>query len=212
LLDLSQFESVDDALTKIEPGYRYRDVGLSVLPVGTVPAAGISYERLFFLSMITRSEGLHGAIAREIRQSNPHAVFPLIRAFAEDVVLVIYAIDHPDYVRAVSVRPRERPEQSPRRKSRKALFDYAAREAPQIYEVYRELSEIGHFGSVAMWASHSVMPTDDDGILRAVWTSTPSWRSEKQALIACAQTLELADAMATYLRRFGERHVRPQLD
>jgi hypothetical protein len=50
---------------------------------------------MFWHSMVTRSEGLHGAIAREIRERNPHAAFPLLRAFAEDLALVIYVDDHP---------------------------------------------------------------------------------------------------------------------
>ena len=35
------------------------------------------------------------------------------------------------------------------------------------------------------------------------------WRSEEQALIACAQTLELAEALTTYLHNFAGRHLLP---
>jgi hypothetical protein len=202
MLDLEQFASLEDALTKIQPRYRYRDLGLRVFPHGYVPPPGVDYERLFFLSMINRSEGLHGAI----REANPHAVFTLIRAFAEDVALVIYLIDHPEEVPAWSVPERELPEGAPRRRTTGSLIDRAVTEASQFKAVYRELSEIAHFGYVAMWTPHSAL-SEEDGTKRALWTSTPRWRSEKQALIACAQTLELAEAMERYLQRFAERHL-----
>lgn len=211
LLDLEQFGSLGNALSTIKPRHRYRDVGLRVFPRGTVPPSGIDYPRLFFLSMITRSEALHGAIAREAREQNAHAVFLLLRAFAEDVALVIYLIDHPKEIPAWTVRERELPEGAPGRRSTGSLIDRAVTEAPQFKAVYRELSEIAHFGSAAMWASHSVLP-EEEGILRATWTSTPCWRDEKQALIACALTLELAEAMERYLQRFAAQHLSAPVD
>jgi uncharacterized protein (DUF2461 family) len=87
-----------------------------------------------------------------------------------------------------------------------SLIDRAVTEASQFKAVYRDLSEIAHFGHVAMWTPHSALP-EEEGTKRALWTSTPRWRSEKQALIACAQTLELAEAMKRYLQGFAERHL-----
>lgn len=55
---------------------------------------------------------------------------------------------------------------------------------------------------------HTIEGEDASG-LRTTWTSYPRWRNEEHALIACAQTLELADATEFYLRRFCERHVLP---
>lgn len=45
--------------------------------------------------------------------------------------------------------------------------------------------------------------------VRVVWTSESEWRREEQALIACAQTLELAEALTTYLHNFAGRHLLP---
>ena len=36
-----------------------------------------------FMSALARAQGLHGAIVRETRQSNPHAVFALMRSYAQ---------------------------------------------------------------------------------------------------------------------------------
>ena len=154
--------------------------------------------------MITRSQGLHEAIAREIARENPHAVFPLIRAFAESVLLVFYVADHPDYVNALIDRPRNFGKGDPKRKSIQALISYAKDHAPGMKDVYAELSEATHFGSTAMWAS--VTPEEERHVS---WANSPRWRSDEQALIACAQTLELADAMTHLLTQFAERYVLP---
>jgi hypothetical protein len=79
--------------------------------------------------MITRSEGLHSATAREIREGNPHAVFPLIRALAENVVLMIYVNDHPRYISLLTARPSELPKDGPKRKSIQSLINYATKHA-----------------------------------------------------------------------------------
>jgi hypothetical protein len=159
---------------------------------------------MFWFSMITRSQGLHDAIAREISKTNPHAVFPLIRAFAESVVLVIYVTDHPNYVRALVDSPRNIAADGLKRKSIQALIGYAAKHVPGMKYVYAELSEATHFGSNAMWAS--VTPAEQR---RFTWASQPQWRNDDQALIACAQTIELADAMTRFLTQFAEKYVLP---
>jgi hypothetical protein len=165
---------------------------------------------LFWFSMITRAQSLHEAIVREIRAQNPHAAFPLIRAFAESVVLVIYVLDDPKYVDLLTSRPSELPKNGPKRKSIQALIQYASKHAPGMKAVYAELSEATHFGAVAMWASQTIEGEDADGY-RSSWSSAPRWRNDEQAMLACAQVLELAEAMEYYMRRFAERHVLPHL-
>jgi hypothetical protein len=209
-LNLAQFESVDDALAKIEPGNRYTDVGALLIPVGDGIPLNVTV--MFWFSMISRCQGLHAAIARETRQGNPHAVWPLIRAFSEAVVLLIYVIDHPKYIPLVATRASELPKGSPKRKSIGALISYAKGQAPGMKGVYAELSEATHFGAVAMWASHTVGPEDESGMRPLSWTSGPGWRSDEAQLAACAQTLELADAMEILLRNFAGRYVLPLRD
>ena len=206
-LDLSQFASLEDAIEKAQAGDRYLEIGAALLPMEN--GMPMTLPVLFWFSMITRSQGLHDAIAREIRHENSHAVFPLIRAFAEAVLLVTYVIDHPEYVRAVIDRPRNLAAEGLRRKSIQSLIAYAKKQMPGMKAVYAELSEATHFGATAMWAS--VIPSDDED--RSIsWASSPRWRSEEEALIACAQTIELADAMTSLLRRFAQRYVLPLRD
>jgi hypothetical protein len=205
-VDISQFDSVEDALEKVEPKSRYVEIGAMLLPLESgMPS---TLQSLFWMSMITRSEGLHQAIARECKNANPYAVFPLIRAFAEAVVLVFYVNDHPQYVRTLIVPERELPKGGPKRKTIKALISYASEHAPGMEAVYRELSEATHFGSTAMWIAHKSEGRGEEG-LRTSWSSEPRWRSDEEALIACAMALEIADAMDAVLRAFTRRHVLP---
>lgn len=192
MLNLEQFASWEDALSKVDPGSRYADLMIELAPPAGVD---LSFLSLFFFSILSRVTGLHAAIYREIRESNSHAVFPLMRAFAEAVVLVIYVIDHPQYVSALIQRPREAATGTPKRKSLQALINYASKEAPGFKAVYSELSEFTHFGATAMWASHEL----GSDLTTWTWSSGPRWRGN-QGFVACAQLIELADATERYLR------------
>jgi len=205
-LDLSQFASLEDAVEKAKPGDLYVDVGSLLLGRDGM---ALNYRVLFFFAMISRAEGLHQAIAREIEQKNPHAVFPLLRAFAESVTLLIYVIDHPDYIQLLVDRPSELPKDGPKRKSIQALISYASSHATGMKGVYADLSEATHFGSLAMWTSLKVEDEEPapGSIGTFSWSSAPQWKSDEQALIASAMTLELAEAMSAFLRRFAVRYL-----
>lgn len=207
MLDLAQFASLDEAMDLAEPGDRYLNIGKQLLPFGST-GRPMTYTTLFWFSVITRSQGLHGAIAREIRMSNPYAVFPLMRAFFEALVLVIYVNDHPAYVELLTSSPRDLPKDGPKRKSIQALISYASKHAPGLKNVYAELSEATHFGAIAMWTPHTIADEDRDS-RETIWTHYPRWRSDKEALIACAQILELAEAMEAHLSQFYARHIDP---
>lgn len=204
LLDLDQFDSVEDARAKVEPGDIYLDAGREVRETGI--SFDFTTAAAFWFSMLARCQGLHSAIARETRANNPHAVFPLIRAFTETVVMLMYVVDHPDYIAVLTRRASELPKDGPKRKSIQALISYASRQAPGLKSVYAELSEATHVGSIAIWAPHSI-DKREDGSAHLLWTSSPRWKSDEQLFIACAQTLELADTAATLLHNFAGRHI-----
>lgn len=67
-------------------------------------------------------------------------------------MLVIYVLDHPEYVEALARHPRELGKDGPKRKNIQALISYAKEHVPGMKAVYAELSEVTHFGSKAMWA------------------------------------------------------------
>lgn len=204
MLDLSRFASLEDAIAQADTSNRYRDILVDVIL--DEPGFTMSWELIFLQSMISRVQGLHEATVREIRHSNPHAVFPLLRALLESLALVIYVTDKPGYIATVTRRERDIPAGSPKRKSVQALIAHAVKVAPGLKNVYAELSEITHFGASAMWTSHVI---DNEATMETSWTNVPRWRDGEQALIACATTIELADGIEQFLREFATRHWAP---
>ena len=200
-LDLDVFTSADDALDQAEEAARrYDAVAQQVLAVG-----GFTLRTLFFMSLVTRCRGLHEAIVREARNTNPYAVWPLMRALAETAVLLVYVIDHPDYVDDLSDKAGTTTTTTGRkrkRKSQQALIAYAKKHIKNAKPLYAELSEATHFGSIAFWSAHTL----EDGN-RFSWGSEPRWKDDKDLRIACAQVLELSEGIAALLKVFGRRHL-----
>lgn len=111
------------------------------------------------------------------------------------------------YVNALMDHPKNLPKHG-KRKSIQALINYMDRNhSQQFAEVYAELCEITHYGSYAMWASFS--SRDDLGPFGGFsWSSAPAWKGERQGLVACAQTLEVAKAMESALHNLGATCLR----
>lgn len=201
-VDLTQFESVEDAIEKVAAAGDYDEVAKHFLSrKGLDPTA---LPVLFFSSMVNRCNSLHAAIAREMRAQNPHAVFPLIRAYAEGAALLIYVYDHIDYVNALIDRPRERQRGTPARLKVGKLVAYAVNHAPGFKHAYDELTDFTHFGSTAMWSPFVLSDAGES----FSWTSYARWRNDEQAMIAAALTLEISDASHTLLGNFGGRYLR----
>lgn len=197
LLDLDQFRDLDDALDQLANSRVYDDV----LKAALARPHTYSILTMFVQSSCTRFRGLHEGIVREIAASNPHAAFPLNRAFAETVLTVAYVHDHPDYVERIMERRGDQPKEL-KRLQIAALIDHIDPDAPGFRHVYDELCELTHFGSLALWQAHVL---SDDRTIQ--WRSAPRWRNERERLIACAQLKEMSAAARTYLHNFVGRHV-----
>jgi hypothetical protein len=201
-VDLTQFESVEDAIEKVAAAGDYDEVAEHFLAGKGIDPTALPV--LFFSSMVNRCNSLHAAIAREMQAQNPHAVFPLIRAYSEGSALLIYVYDHVDYIEALVDRPRGRRGRTPSRLKVGKLVAYAVKHAPGFKHAYDELTDFTHFGSTAIW---SPFVLSDKGESFS-WTSYPRWRNDEQAMIAAALTLEISDATHTLLRNFGGRYLR----
>lgn len=197
MLDLDQFHDLADALGQLANSKVYEDV----LEAAFARPHTYSVLTMFVQSSCTRFRGLHEAITREIAASNPHAAFPLNRAFAETVLTVAYVHDHPDYVERITERRGDRPKELKRLPVR-ALIDHIEPNAPGFSAVYDELCEVTHFGSVALWQPHLLKEP-----LTVQWRSEPRWRDDREPLVACAQLKEMSAAAQIYLYNFVGRHV-----
>jgi hypothetical protein len=203
-VDLAQFESVDDAIEKVAAAGDYNEVAKHFLSQEGIDP--IALPVLFFSSMVNRCNSLHAAIAREMRAENPHAVFPLIRAYSEGSALLIYVYDHVGYIPALIDDSKERQRGTPARLKVGKLVAYAVKHAPGFKHAYDELTDFTHFGSTAMWSPFVLSDGDGDS-LSFTWTSYPRWRNDEQALIAAALTLEVSDATHALLGNFGNRYL-----
>jgi hypothetical protein len=203
-VDLTQFESVQDAVEKVAEAADYDEVAKHFLSQEDIDP--IAPPVLFFSSMVNRCNSLHAAIAREMHAQNPHAVFPLIRAYAEGSALLIYVNDNIGYLEALIEIPRERKRSAPKRLRVGKLVAYAVKHAPGFKHAYDELTDFTHFGSTAMWSPFVLSESGDR--ISFSWTSYPRWRNDEQALIAAALTLEVSDAAHNLLANFGHRYLR----
>ncbi len=177
MLDLSKFASVEDAIKEIDMGDRYTRVFTEII----TDHMDMNLLTLFFASVISRSVGLHSAILREIRPSNPHGVIPLLRAFTEDAVLLMYVIDNPTYVKSLAVRAKDLLSKGPKRKSIQSPIGHSASVAPGFKLIYADLCEGSHFGSIEIWMSHSAPESEiPDVAANWRWSSAPHWKGESK--------------------------------
>lgn len=211
LLDLTVFSSIEDAVTKmVAADDRYRVVTANVLRA-TWP--DLHQMTLFLLSTIKRATGLHRGVVEGVRESNPHATFPLLRSYIELVILVAYVLHRPDYIQAVMTDPAEWQRGMPKRKGTQALMAVAAREFPTISAPYDELSDMGHFGSAAMWSAFTPDEIESeiaDPEKRTIeWTNIPSWRHPDDPLKAAAHLLEFTEGFTRTVNAMTDRYLGP---
>lgn len=198
MLDLDQFRHLDDALEQLANSRLYEEI----LREAFLRPHEYTLVTLFAQSTCTRLRGLHEGVVREVAASNPHAAFPLNRAFAETVLTLAYVHDHPEYVERIMERRGDQPKEL-KRLQIKTLIDHIEPNAPGFRHVYDELCEITHFGSVALWQPQIL--TDATTVQ---WRSEPRWKNDREPLVACAQLKEMSAAAGTYLHNFAGRHIR----
>jgi len=210
-LDLARVPTVDAGLA--DAAARYRQFSTCAADaLGSGEDRVLLKGHLPFLSLVNRASSLHTGVVSAVRESNPHAVFTLLRAYLELVVLVYYLDVYPDYVKALERPMSELPKGTRKRFSE--LFEFASGEMPGVRAVYDLLSEMAHFGSTALWHPFTVddeaPPEGSLGTLR--YYSGPSWRRPDDARLALAMLLEADEATFAVLDRYLRHHVKPAVD
>lgn len=73
---------------------------------------------------------------------------------------------------------------------------------PGIDPIYRQLSQVTHFDTIA-WA----LPFDvaEDSERNLSWQSHPKWNSDRDALVACGWLIELAEASHSLLGEYADQ-------
>jgi hypothetical protein len=193
--------SVDEGLTGA--GERYREFA-TIAKENLGPDQPLFREHLTLMSFINRAASLHLAVVSCVRESNPQSAFTLLRAYLELVVTVFYVDKNPEYVAALESPMAELPRDTRKRFS--DIFDVAAAEMVGVRAVYRDLNEMAHLGSHALWQPFTV-----EGDRRLSFSTYPRWRGVDEPRVALAMLMECDEAMAEVLARYAEHHVQPLL-
>lgn len=146
-----------------------------------------------------RGLGLSQALAREGRL-NSHAVWPLLRALVDTVMVALEVRRHPGYADVVMHKPSEW-ELGWSRHSSQKLIARARAEAPGLKALWAFLSEGDHFGSLGFAQAVSSSWQAPDGTYSVILTSDPSHTSEKAHVVIAKHTATLVQCLTLILAR-----------
>jgi hypothetical protein len=189
-VDTNQFASIADALEAVHPRSIYNDLAPQYF--SNVPEEpGIP--QLVLQAMLARMNGLHQGIHRELGNDNPFGVWPLMRAFFELEVAMLYVSRHPALITAFATHHSDKGGDDISLPSMQKMLHKIRDEIPTGREAYRQFCDMAHTGSLATWSAFNVKSRDLDGTLTIEWSSQPRFR-DGQALIAAAQLKQLSES------------------
>jgi hypothetical protein len=149
---------------------------------------GMAYqlEHTVLSGFLARAQGLHEGTVAAIRADNPYAAFTLLRAYAENAAGILYLKDHPAQLdkfwqlddHSVPVGK---------------ITNYAVERFAGFKGIYDQLSQYAHPAALSVLASSRVV-----GGQPIRWRSAPQFKSDADAVFACAWVVELAHA-SSYL-------------
>ena len=190
LVDTSQFASIADALEAVHPRSVYNDLAPHYF--SNVPEEpGIP--QLVLQAMLARMNGLHQGIHRELANDNPFGVWPLMRAFFELEVAMLYVSKYPALITAFATRHSETSGGDISLPSMQKMLNKIRDAIPTGREAHRQFCDMAHTGALATWSAFNVTSHDLDGTLTLEWSSQPRFR-DGQALIAAAQLKQLSES------------------
>jgi len=193
---LSQFASVADAIEKARASF----AGFVPLAkrIIAVDRGGLQLPAIFMLSAIARATGLCLGVVDAVKAENPHVAFPLLRAYSDVVLVVLYVRIRPAYLVTAVKGPHNLPSGAPGRKGSQAMINAVGKVAPGFKAAWGQLSDMTHFGSLAIWNAWQLKegPTK----LGTLSFATRSrWRRPSDPLLACGWLIELSGALGETL-------------
>jgi hypothetical protein len=178
---------ITDRLTGLERAAGSWD--LLIMAGRKVLGTGMAYqvEHTVLSGFLARAQGLHEGAVAAIRADNPYAAFTLLRAYAENAAGVLYLKDHPDQLakfwkldsHGVKIA---------------TMTNYARERFGGFKGIYDQLSKYAHPAALSVLASSKVV-----GGEALSWQSAPAFKSEADAVVACAWVVELAHASSHLL-------------
>lgn len=163
---------------------------------------------IFVASAAARALGLHAGIVRETGWDNPHAVFAMLRAYVDLVLLTMEVARHPGYAEVVAHDPATSAI-GRRRKSPQKLVAAALSEVPDMKEAWDLLSEMGgHFGHAAFATPMVVEDLADSW--RVTVKTGPGWKDPEMKVASLRHTSHLSTLIAQKFREIVRAEAEPQ--
>ena len=142
--------------------------------------------------------GLHQGIHRELANDNPLGVWPLMRAFFELEVAMLYVSKYPALITAFATHHSEKSGNEISLPSMQKMLHKIRDAIPTGREAHRQFCDMAHTGALATWSAFNVKSHDLDGVTLE-WSSQPRFR-DGQALIAAAQLKQLSETTISSFR------------
>lgn len=136
---------------------------------------------MIFAGLTARAQGLHEGAIAAIEAGNPYAAFTLLRSYSENAAAILYLMDHPTML--------DKFWQDPKGVKIGRITNHARKRFAMFAEIYDQLSQFAHPASRSILASFKA---GDEG--QFSWSSAPRFKSESDAITACAWVVELAQA------------------
>jgi hypothetical protein len=155
-------------------------------------ASDFNAEHVVFSGFLARAQGLHEGTVAAISAGNPHAAFTLLRAYAENAASILYAKEHPAELE-MFWRDVDGPGVPI-----EEIMNYAMSRFDGFEDVYTQLSRYAGPHALSLIASHRIA---EDRVIQ--WSSAPAFKSDHDAVIACAWVVEIAEATSHLLLEFA---------
>ncbi len=148
---------------------------------------------MVFSGFLARAQGLHEGSVAAIRADNRYAAFTLLRAYAENAAAILYLKDR----RAPLDKFWREPHGSG--VSIGKITNHARTRFGGFKGIYDQLSKYAHPQALSLLASSRVVKGRE-----VQWSSAPVFKSDHDAVIACAWVVELAKDTSYLLMEFAE--------
>jgi hypothetical protein len=201
LLDVSRFTDRQVAIKIATSDFRERYIQVSR---SYPPNLGWTNQHVLFRFLISRFVGTHEAILREIEFNNPHAVFPLLRAYFEAMCVLLISVEKPEYPH--HLLNLDSPEDGPSNKFTE-IFKILEPKYLGLMNIYNQLSKISHPQELA---AINVFMREflSDGSLTVKWSERPYWQREEDLYLVCAHLEEFALLALSELDEYGRKYLK----
>jgi len=209
-VDLSRFASVQDAIEKAEASFaRFVPLAKRIL---VADQGNLHEPSIFMLSAVARATGLCAGVVHAVETENPHAAFPVLRSYADVVLVVRYVWHRPAYLPTALRGPKNLRPGDMKARTSQAMISVVSAKAPGFAAAWDELSDMTHFGSLAIWNAWQLDTSAPaaNTLGRVNFATYPRWKTATDPLLVCGWLIELSDALSDTLEQMLEDWFRPQ--